>query len=271
MAAAAKIYGSIKTIPNVFYSFAAARTALETARPRKGNVDLDSFYARLDALSGALSRDPRYLIRDQIADKGFVFAVVEGLDGSGKSSAVKRLSELLSRSGPCTVTRTPPASMSKIRPYFDGAEDSIQRAFYSSSNYIAAQEILEGQSSAFVICDRYYHSTVSWTAASNLSTEEVEGLELPFPKDLLEPDLVMFLDVDHDERIRRTGNRPGAENISFEETLADKSMAEKVRRAFSKIAGPRFVTVDGNRAVEAIAADMKDLILAVAAAAKHVE
>lgn len=268
--AAARVAGAIRIIPNLYTSFASCYEPLVSARPKQSSPELDAFYGRLDSISKSLQRDPKALVLPLNPQRNFTFAVIEGLDGSGKSSAVKHLMQLLGGPSKCLTTRTPPASMSSIRPVFDTMEDVIQRAFYSSSNYVAALEILEATTRTpptfvkpFVLCDRYYSSTVSWTAASALTEEEVNALELPFPEDLVKPDIVLFLDVDHAERIRRTGGRSGAENIVFEEKLANISMANKVKTAFGKVSGLRYEIVDGNRPVEAIAADMRDWVLAV--------
>ena len=263
----ATVAAAKRMIPNLYTSFASAFAVLDRARPKTGS-QLDAYFARLDALSNAIKANPDHLTCPSGFEKGFFFAVVEGLDGSGKSSALTRLSDRLGGQTACYATRTPPTSLAEIRPQFDAAEEGLQRAFYASSNDLAAQEIIADRppETRFVLCDRYYHSTVSWTAASFLNDKEVKELAIPFPVDLLMPDIVLFLDVAQEERLKRTGTRPGAENIHFEEKLAESSMAERVRTAFGKVWGPKYVVIDGNRSREAIAASMYEAVLEVSKA-----
>lgn len=267
----AKVLGRSISLPYFYPSFSACYGLLSKARPQSSNAaapsELSAFYKQLDSLNTLLSNNKSALIRSK-ADKGFMFVVVEGLDGCGKSSAVNGLAALLRKSRTVSTTRTPPMSLSKVRSYFDNSSEPIQRAFYSAGNYVAAKEILEDSSHQtdaslppVVICDRYYHSTVSWTAASSdLTDSEISSLEISWPEDLLLPDLVMFLDVSQAERLKRTGGRAGEENIQFEEKLANAQMAERVRTAFAKVQGPQFVTVNGDRGKEEIVQSMYDLL-----------
>ena len=66
--------------------------------------------------------------------------MVEGLDGTGKSTLVRRLVQQL----PGAVAFcTPPESTAVLRNFFDGTAvpEHIARAFYAAGNYLAAAEI----------------------------------------------------------------------------------------------------------------------------------
>ena len=84
-----------------------------------------------------------------------IFFVVEGLDGSGKSTLVVGF-----RGGDVHVTATPPASLADVRGIFDAAGGAIARAFYMVSNYICYAEMVamcrEREEDLVFVVDRYF-------------------------------------------------------------------------------------------------------------------
>ena len=61
--------------------------------------------------------------------------VLEGLDGTGKSTVWAALSQ----SPKCLAAlRTPPDDFLPLRPIFDACEEITRRTFYFAANYIAA-------------------------------------------------------------------------------------------------------------------------------------
>ncbi|KAI9008554.1 P-loop containing nucleoside triphosphate hydrolase protein [Hyaloraphidium curvatum] len=264
-----RVGGKPRAIKNIYASLPDAANVLAAHPPRPANsaqaASLDAFNRSIERLATRLAADPGAL-RPPPERRRFHFLVIEGLDGSGKSSAAAALAGLLPP--PVAATRTPPKSLASIRPLFDAAEESVQRAFYAAGNYVAAEEILSSLDAPnpprTVLCDRYFNSTVSWTAASSdLTAADLASLSIPFPADLLPPDLVLFLDVPQAERLRRTGKRAGEENISFEAKLEDEAFGNRVREAFGRVEGVPFEAVDGNRTVAEIAEDMARRVLRV--------
>lgn len=64
--------------------------------------------------------------------------VIEGLDGTGKSTLAASLAGALG----ARLARCPPESLRSIRPIFDGIGcEAVERAFYTAGNYIAAAEM----------------------------------------------------------------------------------------------------------------------------------
>mmetsp|Transcript_4547 Transcript_4547/g.10182 ORF Transcript_4547/g.10182 Transcript_4547/m.10182 type:complete len:552 (-) Transcript_4547:48-1703(-) len=159
----------------------------------------------------------------------FVVAV-EGLDGSGKTSLVRKISEGLKSFGhqSCSehihVYATPSKSLSAVRPAFDRRGGPVARAFYMCSNYILQHEIgsvakktLECSTLVGVpvfIIDRFYSSTcaytVGWKNTSGSAATSIDTLPdsvFEWPADLQPPDIMLILDVDHDTRRRRVESR----------------------------------------------------------------
>ncbi|KAL3778570.1 hypothetical protein ACHAW5_007025 [Stephanodiscus triporus] len=136
---------------------------------------------RLDDMERELSASPASPKQTVVK---YYIVVVGGLDGYGKSSMVKQLSQRLqekySQKGATVVAwATPTDSLSAIRPVFDKRGGPIARAFYVVSNYMLQYELqqLEKQqqkqldSNTFsnfqadcllvVVIDRWYSSTVA--------------------------------------------------------------------------------------------------------------
>lgn len=76
---------------------------------------------------------------------------------------------------------------------------------------------------------RFWHSTAAYAAAHQVKAgESYEELDFIWPSDLLQPDLVIFLKVTEEERLRRHATRVEFTNTKEEQTLAeDKIFREK--------------------------------------------
>lgn len=133
--------------------------------------------------------------------------LIEGLDGSGKTSIMKWLSEKLDGAAVCT----PPPQWADIRPLYRDEDEGVARAFYSVANYMAADEILAaGRGAPFVVVDRWWCSTCAMALANQLTraTLPPEGDAVyQWPADLPRPDAGFFLHVDEAIRVARIRKR----------------------------------------------------------------
>ena len=244
-------------VPNLFPNLPSAARVLRFGRlvyPDKLGVGVDSeidgFYERLERLeeklcpSGSAQPAPP-------PSPGVV--VIEGLDGTGKSTAAKKLAERLG----ATYYTTPPQSMAKIRRCFDSFSGTpIARAFYMASNYIAADEMVTEAAAASVsarngengpdgddrisfVVDRFFHSTCAYTVGkSTFSSEELDALEssgvFTWPSDLLRPDCVIVLQAAEEVRLRRVERRAALEAAEAAKTGAlpsNNSWEERLRKS----------------------------------------
>ncbi|MHA7586647.1 dTMP kinase [Vibrio harveyi] len=133
-----------------------------------------------------------------------MFIVIEGLDGSGKSTVSKHLAEKLN----AKLLTTPGAGFKEVRKKLDTVFEHNPKArqlFYMATVLNVASEaqrfIDSGQN---VVVDRYWLSTQvyhHWMSNGQCYTlDEVES-------ELLAPDLTVYLDLPLDERIARINNR----------------------------------------------------------------
>ncbi|EOX4841518.1 MULTISPECIES: dTMP kinase [unclassified Vibrio] len=133
-----------------------------------------------------------------------MFIVIEGLDGSGKSTVSKHIAEKLN----AKLLTTPGAGFKEVRKQLDTVFEHNPKArqlFYMATVLNVASEaqrfIDSGQN---VVVDRYWLSTQvyhHWMSNGQCYTlDEVES-------ELLAPDLTVYLDLPVDERIARINNR----------------------------------------------------------------
>jgi UMP-CMP kinase 2 len=76
---------------------------------------------------------------------------------------------------------------------------------------------------------RFWHSTAAYAMAHQIKTlgEQPKPEDFVWPEDLLKPDLVIFLTVSEQERIRRHSLRQDFTNTAEEQTLAENESFRK--------------------------------------------
>ncbi|GGO61977.1 thymidylate kinase [Roseovarius pacificus] len=201
--------------------------------------------------------------------KSGYFVSFEGIDGSGKSTQARLLADHLRAMGRDVVlTREPGGS--------PGAEDIRKLVLEGDTDrwspetelllFTAARRdhlertvnpaLAAGQ---VVICDRFADSTRLY---QGLARADLRGLvdqlhDLVIGQD---PDLTVLIDMDPKIGLSRALARGDGED-RFESFGGD--MQRRLRQGFLELArefSERFVTIDGNRPVEDVFADMRDVV-----------
>ena len=136
------------------------------------------------------------------------FVVIEGLDATGKSTLVKKLGKRLN----ATRLKCPPRleapglSNANLRCYFDDRPSVQRRVYYRAANLIASEQAKIALQNGHVVMDRYWPSTVAFTALNDDSDLDQEW-QGRYPPELHEPDAVILLTVDEENRKRRMCER----------------------------------------------------------------
>nr|MDT0658496.1 dTMP kinase [Micromonospora sp. DSM 115978] len=190
------------------------------------------------------------------------FIVLEGIDGSGKSTQAGRLvRRLLDHGVPARATREPSDGPigALIRQALSGRiafDERVLAYLYAADRLDHITNGLDGMSQALtagdvVVSDRYQLSTYAYhTNAFDLAT--VVGLNMA-ATDLLVPDLILFLEVSPDVAARRLASRGGgAQRYERLETL------RRVRDAYAEAIPhvsdrSRVAIVDGEQPPELVA------------------
>ena len=190
------------------------------------------------------------------------FVVLEGVDGSGKSTVCRRVAETL-RSEGCRVETTAEPTSEGIGAFIrSGSAGRIsQRA--ESLLFIAdryehtdsiERKVAEG---AIVICDRYYASTIAYQSAKldgdSADIGWLKGLCEPFVQ---RPDAVILLDVDPEVSMARVESR-GEEESKFECTRFQKQVRERYLDLAEEYG---FEVVDASRPEDEVLGDVLKII-----------
>ena len=199
---------------------------------------------------------------------GGYFISFEGIDGSGKSTQARLLADHLRGTGRDVVlTREPGGSpgAEEIRALvLEGDGDRWSPETELLLFTAARRDHLERtiapalEAGQIVICDRFADSTRLY---QGLARADLRGLVDQLHTLMIgrEPDLTILIDMDPATGLGRALAR-GTGEERFE-SFGD-SMQQKIRQGFLDLAqefSARFVTVDGNRQLDAVAADIRQI------------
>ncbi|KAI5461752.1 thymidylate kinase-domain-containing protein, partial [Mariannaea sp. PMI_226] len=140
------------------------------------------------------------------------FIVLEGLDRSGKTTQVKLLEQRFVEEGkPVKVMRFPDRSTpigQMIDAYLKSSvdmEDHVIHLLFSANRWEAVNQIQKLLAAGTtILCDRYYHSGIVYSAAKQNPSLNLSWARAP-ERGLPRPDLVLFLDLDEEQAKARGG------------------------------------------------------------------
>lgn len=173
------------------------------------------------------------------------FIVLEGVDGSGKSTQAKRIVQAMKEAGRRVVaTREPhdcPAG-ARIRAMAQShepvsAEQELEWFWEQRREHV--RDVIEPalSSGQDVLCDRYYFSSAAYQGARGLDAERIlSESEAEFPR----PDLVLWLDIDVSGGLARARARKGADEPLFEA----QDRLEAARLIYATMVPERMIRVD---------------------------
>jgi dTMP kinase len=155
-----------------------------------------------------------------------VMIVVEGLDGTGKSTLAQIIADKLH----AQLLQTPPQEFNKFRMLVDKEYQGFgiaSQLFYASTvAYVsgkAAKLLKIGKS---VVIDRYWLSTHVYAKFRNDSIDLSEILP-----QLVCPDITVILDLDHIERRRRLRVRGNVTHADLESLRWHRSLRQEYKKA----------------------------------------
>jgi len=194
-----------------------------------------------------------------------IFIVIEGLDGSGKTTQAKLLAKKLEKTHKVLLTAEP--SLGKIGSFIredclyeekrlpTEAEALLFAADRIEHMYTEVKPALDD--GKLVICDRYIYSSLAYQGSAGLSLEWIKTINAR----ALQPDFSIFIDVPPERVIERLQRKK-----SVMETLETQ---QKVREVYLKYVDKgELVRINGDKPKDAVAEELYSKVLALLKSAK---
>ena len=199
-----------------------------------------------------------------------VFIAFEGIDGSGKSTQVQKLSEwLIAHGHKVYITSEPTESPigKMIRDIFNHrmegdqrviaalfAADRLNHLLHSQNGMI--QKLKEGYT---VITDRYYFSSYAYHTVHGIDMDWVIDLNR-VSASLLKPDLNIYIDIAPEKSMERLVR--GRTTMEMYETLDNLTAVHQTySEAFHRMQDQENICfIDGNQSEEKVALDIQSQV-----------
>ena len=207
-------------------------------------------------------------MNDKSAARGR-FIVIEGIDGSGKSTQIQLLANrLMANKRKVYTTAEPTVSLTggMLRDALRGVTKKttceiasmflLDRIFHNVNPVDGIEKFLAA--GVDVICDRYYYSSLAYQG-SETDFDWVLDMNLNCPE-IRKPDICIFLDLEPEKAIERI-----SANRMVTEIYEEKSRLEKYRNRYFDIFEmlkftDNIAVVDTDRSIESIADDLYELV-----------
>lgn len=191
------------------------------------------------------------------------FIVFEGIDGAGKTTQVELLAERLRGEGKQVVITAEPTGFEGGKQLRQALSGKIKKSECEMAVMFVADRIehnihdTEGikalvESGAYVICDRYYYSTLAYQGQST-DYQWVKSMNLSCPE-IRRPDLCIYLDLTPEQSLERISR--GRESVEIYENVETLT---KVRNTFLSVIddlaseGERIQAINAYGTIEEIA------------------
>ncbi len=195
------------------------------------------------------------------SDKG-LFIVIEGIDGTGKSTQAKMLKRALEEAGQTVILDREPSD----GPYGKILRDSATTGrlspqeeldlFHKDRKHHLEELILPAlQRGETVILDRYYFSTMAYQGQRGFDQQEIRATNLSFAPN---PDILFILDLCVDIARERIGVRGDTTN-EFEK----RDALQYCRDTFLSVSHEEFAhVIDSSQTIDEIHQQMLETSLA---------
>ena len=187
-----------------------------------------------------------------------ILVAVEGIDGAGKTTQVRRVEALLREAGvPVVVTKEPTSGAwgRRIRESARAGrmppEEELEAFLRDREEHVRDLLLPALQDGKVVIVDRYYFSTVAYQGARGLDPAELLRRNAFAPA----PDILVVLDVPPEVGLRRVRERGDvADHFEREDEL------RRVREIFRTLDLPYLHLIDGTQAPDLITERIRGLV-----------
>ncbi|WP_312811301.1 dTMP kinase [Sedimentibacter sp.] len=200
-----------------------------------------------------------------------IFIVLEGPDGSGKSTMAKKIGKYFSEQGrEIEFTREPGGTKisEKIRELILDNNNTEMNYRTEALLYAAARAQLVTekiipwlQHGKIVISERFVYSSLVYQGIGRgLGIEEIKNIN-KFATADLRPDLVLLLDVNPEKGLRRKLNIDGGDRLENESISFHKQVYEGYKKL--ALSCPEIKTINAERTIDEIFNEIKNIIISI--------
>lgn len=197
-----------------------------------------------------------------------IFIVLEGPDGSGKSTMAKKIGEYYREKGrEIEFTREPGGTdiSEKIREIILNNDNTEMDYKTEALLYAAARAQLVSEKiipwlkgGKIVISERYIYSSFAYQGIGRgLGIEKIKEINSFATEDLM-PNIVFFLDVNPERGLKRKLNMDGGDRLENEDVSFHKQVYDGYK-ALAKLY-PEIKIINAERTIEEIFFDIKEVI-----------
>ncbi|MDD1743669.1 MAG: dTMP kinase [Methanomassiliicoccales archaeon] len=192
------------------------------------------------------------------ATKRGLFVVLEGIDGSGKSSAAMSLFEILSKEMPGGVILTAEPTETWLGDCVRRANQENAGAMTEALLFVAdraehgqriEQWLREGK---IVLCDRYFASTIAYQGAALKQSmgvkNAIEWLKAVNEPIIVPPDITLLFTIRVEMALERLKQRSGISKFENLEYLREVDLVYR----FLCMEDPTYFTIDASRPLEQV-------------------
>ncbi|RUM91940.1 MAG: dTMP kinase [Thermodesulfatator sp.] len=191
-----------------------------------------------------------------------LFVVVEGIDGTGKSTLVSNLYKNLRKHGiDVLITFEPTHGRwgKKLRQSFTGntrlsPEEELSLFIKDRKEHLEDTVFPALEAGRVVICDRYYFSTIAYQGARGLDQKMIRRKNSSFA---LRPDVCFILELPPEEAVKRITQGRAEKTNNFE----GLEYLKKVAEIFSSMKEDCIIRLDANLPPEQLSEQAAQVIL----------
>lgn len=189
-----------------------------------------------------------------------LFIVMEGPDGSGKTTQINLLEQYLKEAGyECLITREPGGTVigEEVRelilnPEYKEMSPVTEMLLYAASRAQLVHEVIGPalEAGRIVISDRFVDSSIVYQGiARNLGISTVAAANAP-GIGIYRPDGIFFIDLSEAEGIRRKKNQKKLDRMEQESIDFHHLVSEGYRKVLAE--RPEVIKIDGGKDIDVI-------------------
>ena len=199
-----------------------------------------------------------------------MFIVLEGVDGSGKSTQAKNIVEYIRENYPnrkIVLTREPGGTFMHVSESIreillkNDMDDYTRALLYAASRYEHQLQIKKWIENGFiVICDRYIYSSLAYQSNDKLSIEEI--MQINRYNDIIKPDYILFFRINMDTYRRRKEARSKERELDSIETKPDEFFLKTITNYGKALEceWSKIIEIDANKSLEEVTSETLNII-----------